>query len=457
MFTKNALLCWLIFSVSACHAMGTSMTPGTSQTSAFRLQTSATTLLAKSKIRHVVIIVQENRTVDNVFQGFPGADTVSYGMNSHGARVPLRPEPLGGPLALAHRHLAFEIEYAQGRMDGFDLEKAWCARHKHGKCPPKDVAAYSYVPRNEIRPYWQMAREYTFADKMFQSSEGPSFPAHQYLVSGTSTIADSSTLKASENTTHNGKGGGGGCGTSPSAVVAVIDPQGIEDQHVTPCFDRISLMELLDTAGLEWRYYAFSTQPSIWNAPYAVKPIWNTHFYKTSDVAPPSRILHDVAKGDLASVTWVTPERAESDHPGGNDGSGPSWVAAVVNAIGQSQFWDSTAIFVTWDDWGGLYDHVPPHIYNSYELGFRVPLIVVSPYAKRGFVSHREHEFGSILKFAEETFGIPSLGTTDVRSDDLSDCFDFTSKPHRFAAIPAPLSASYFLNNNDTSEPPDDD
>jgi phospholipase C len=427
----------------------------TSTTPPAGVQNSAISPLARSPIRHVVIIVQENRTVDNLFHGFSGADTVNYGINSLGERVPLRPVALGGPLALSHRHFAFELEYAQGRMNGFNLEKTWCARHKRGECPPSDIAAYSYVPRNEVRPYWRMAHQYTFGDEMFATSQGPSFPGHQYLVSGTSAISDGSSLKASENPKHNGNGATGGCG-APGSLVALINQFGIEDQHAAPCFDRISLMRLLDDAGITWRYYTYTTKPSIWNAPNAIKPIWESKFYRADDVAPPAKIIRDVAKGDLASVTWVTPRRPESDHPGGNNGSGPSWVAAVVNALGASQFWDDTAIFVTWDDWGGLYDHVAPHIYNSYELGFRVPLIVISPYAKRGYVSHVAHEYGSILKFTEEVFNLPSLGTTDQRSDDLSDCFDFTKPPHPFETIPAPLPAAYFLNTSDTSEPPDD-
>ncbi len=449
--SKGAVVCSLFFVIVGCQSMGAPSTPPLSA------QSSAISPLARSPIRHVVIIVQENRTMDNLFHGFPGADTAQYGVNSFGKRVPLRPVGLAAPLSLAHRHLAFELEYADGKMNGFNLEKAWCVRHKHGKCPAPGIAAYSYVPRTDVRSYWEMAKEYTLADAMFASNQGPSFPAHQYLVSGTSAISNTSNLKASENPLHDHGGAPpGGCGSAPSNLVVVINPYGQEDQHFHPCFDRISLMEVLDDAGIAWRYYSFSSQPSIWNAPNAVKPVWDSRFYKKNDVAPPSRILHDVAKGDLASVTWVTPTRGESDHPGGNKGLGPSWVAAVVNAIGESQFWNDTAIFITWDDWGGFYDHVAPHVYNSYELGFRVPLIVVSPYAKQGYVSHVPHEFGSILKFSEEVFDLPSMGTTDARSDDLFDCFDFATKPHPFTPINAALSAQYFLNNNDTADPPDD-
>jgi phospholipase C len=142
---------------------------------------------------------------------------------------------------------------------------------------------------------------------------------------------------------------------------------------------------------------------------------------------------------------------AYSDHPGSRSAKGPSWVAAVVNAVGQSQYWNSTAIFITWDDWGGWYDHVAPKMYNHFELGFRVPLVIVSPYAKAGYVSHRRHEFGSILRFSETVFGLGSLGATDKRSDDLSDCFDFKTSPRKFVTIKAPP----FNPGSDTTSGPD--
>ena len=112
---------------------------------------------------------------------------------------------------------------------------------------------------------------------------------------------------------------------------------------------------------------------------------------------------------------------------------------------------------MTWDDWGGWYDHVPPQIYDSYELGFRVPMIVISPYAKRGYVSHTPYEFGSILKFIERTFDLASLGTTDVRANDLSDCFNFGAEPRAFKPIAAKYSARYFEALPISYESPDDD
>lgn len=454
---KNASICLLLLVMAACQSSAVPSTPEVGGPAPF-LSAARGIPLTEPAIRHVVIIVQENRTVDNLFHGFPGADTVNYGTNSSGQQVPLRPVDLGGPLFLPHAHSTFLTEYDSGKLNGFNLIATWCKKGTPpNRCPKRGIAAYSYVPRHEVRPYWQMAKTYAFAAAMFESNQGPSFPAHQYLVSGTSSIANGSTLKAAGNPSHGSRGPTGGCGAGPDDNVVLINQYGVENQHARPCFDRISLMQRLDEAGLTWRYYGYTTKPSIWNAPNAIEPIWDSSEYATADVAPPARVLRDVANGELASVTWVTPKRKFSDHPGGNDGSGPSWVASVVNAIGNSRFWDSTAIFVTWDDWGGFYDNVPPKIYDSFELGFRVPLIVISPYAKPGYVSHVNHEFGSILKFTEGVFGLPSMGTTDERADDLSDCFDFSASPRRFIAIGAPLAASHFLNDTaDSTDAPDD-
>lgn len=169
------------------------------------------------------------------------------------------------------------------------------------------------------------------------------------------------------------------------------------------------------------------------------------------------QVLVDIATGHLSQVSWVIPSGQASDHPEINTGLGPSWVASVVNAIGSSPYWQHTAIFITWDDWGGWYDHVPPPIYDSYEYGFRVPLIVVSPYARAAYVSHAVHDFGSILKFIEKNFNLTSLGYADSRADDLSDCFDFAQTPLQFRAVPAKRDAQFFLNHTSPPEPPDDD
>jgi phospholipase C len=403
----------------------------------------------------VVIILQENRTTNDLFNALPGADTVRAGRNSHGQWVQLRPRLLTAPYDLSHRHAAFTLEYANGQMNGFDLIITTC--NPGAQCPPPAIRAYGYVPQSEVKPYYEMARQYVFANHMYQTNQGPSFPAHQYLLSGTSTISDGSPFRAAENPLTPQLKHTGGCDSPPGSYVSLIDRYGNESQTAYPCFNRSSLIDRIEAKSLTWHYYQGSPGPGLWNGPDALAPVRYSPEFSTDVVSPPSKVLKDVAAGTLANVVWVTPTVAESDHAGFTDGSGPSWVAAVVNTIGLSQYWNNTVIFVTWDDWGGWYDPVAPPQYNSYELGFRVPLIVISPYAKAHYISTSQHEFGSILKFTEETFGLASLGTTDVRADDLSDSFDFSRKPRKFKLIPAPLHADYFLHQSVSHQNPDND
>jgi phospholipase C len=404
-----------------------------------------------SKISHVVIIMQENRSTNDLFNAFPGADTVRIVQRAHGRPMHLLPELLTAPYDIDHSHLAFELEYS----GNWSSVASKC--NKGAICPPKAARPFGYVPRSDVAPYYVMAHRYAFANRMFQTNEGPSFPAHQYILSGTSTISNGSSLRAAENpVTRLGKLTGG-CDSPPGSQVVVIDPDGQENMKVYPCFDRNSLIQLIEARSLSWSYYQAGNGAGLWHGPDAIAPVRYSRKFSTDVISPPARVLTDISKGNLANVVWVTPTAAASDHAGITDGSGPSWVASVVNAIGGSKYWNTTAIFVTWDDWGGWYDPVEPQERNSYELGFRVPLIVISPYAKQHYISEKQHEFGSILKFTEEVFGLPSLGTTDSISDDLSDCFNFSGPPSKFRPIPAPLPPSYFLKQPLSNETPDDD
>ena len=401
-----------------------------------------------SKIQHVVIIVQENRTPDNLFHGLPGADIANSGLDTSGNTITLQPIPLDDPYDLDHSHKGFLAMYDGGKMDGANTVKASCGTN----CPYPNPQ-YGYVPATDNAPYMQMAMQYTFGDRMFETNEGPSYPAHQFIFSGTSEPEVGSDLLVSEN--PGAQAGEPGCLSTEQAQVAAIDPSGSETQTVVSCFEHETLSDLLDAKGLSWRYYAASTK-GIWVAPNSIAHIQSGPDW-ANVVTPPAQVLNDIADGQLPQVSWVTPTAAESDHAKSNNGTGPSWVASVVNAIGQSPYWNNTAIFIVWDDWGGWYDHVKPQIFGSYELGFRVPLIVISPYAKPGYVSHVQHEFGSILKFTEATFNTGSLGFTDARADDLSDCFNFSQTAQPFRAIRARYSADYFRRLPPDPRDPDTD
>jgi phospholipase C len=408
-------------------------------------------LTSTTPIQHVVIIVQENRSVDNLFNGLPGANTVTSGQTTTGATVQLMPVNLSITYDPSHVHSAWYTEYHQGAMDGFNKEKI-----DQGTGAPVNFA-YAYVPQSQDPQYWTLAETYAFGDNMFASDSGPSYPGHLYLATGNSAIDSTNTIYAEGDPIGTtGEQHPGGCDSTPGTTVTLINPAtgGQKYTPVFPCFDHQTIWNLLDAAGVTWRWYQPRLGHGLWFAPDSYSNIRHSADYNNVS-APNTNILSDITAGNLQDVSWVIPTCAESDHSNCTDGSGPAWVAQVVNAIGNSQYWNSTAIIVTWDEWGGWYDHVAPHQYNYFELGFRVPLIVISPYARPAYVSHVQHEFGSTLKFLEENWNLGTLGTTDGRSDDLSDMFNYSQTPLKFATIPGAKTTK--AEQMDTRLPDSDD
>jgi phospholipase C len=399
-------------------------------------------LSSSGKITHVVIIVQENRSVDNLFHGFPGAHTQSYGYDSHGKKVSLRPIGFAAPWDIQHSSPNFfKACDGQGsypgtdcKMDGFDTEKASCGGHNEPRCPFSE-SQYAYVPANETKPYFSMANQYVLADNMFTSNfDGSSFVSHQYIIA-----AQASSTVDFPTTTW-------GCTGGPGDTIKTITRQRQYGPQVQPCFENTTLGDELDGAGLSWRYYA-NTYDNGWNAYQAIKHIRKGPDWHADVIWPETRFLQDITSEPLSAVTWITPSLANSDHSGSKSKTGPDWVATVVNAIGESPNWSSTAIFVFWDDYGGWYDHAPPPLADYDGLGFRVPLLIISPYAKQGWVSHVQYEHGSILRFIEDQFGLGQLSASDARATSpAKDCFDFTQQPRAFVPIKAHLKARDFLN-----------
>jgi phospholipase C len=387
---------------------------------------------AATAIQHVVVIMQENRSFDNLFNGFPGADTVQVGMNGD-TQVPLTVIPLGNGPDVDHSHTGWWQQWDNGKMDGFD---------NNGTMLP-----YSYISPTETVPYWTLAQSFTLGDRMFQSNTGPSFVAHQYMIAG-----------QSGNASENPNGGVWGCDAPSTETVAIIGPNGTDLPGVYPCFDYQTMADLLDAKGVSWRYYAPGPTTDSFFVISAFQAIRHIRFgpdWQNDVISPETTVLTDIAAGKLAQVTWVVPSLNNSDHPGAPP-YGPDWVASIVNAIGQSPFWNNTTIFISWDDWGGFYDHVPPPQVDAMGLGFRVPVIVVSPYAKRGYISHVTHESGGFLRYMEEVFDLPSLNTRDAISDDFRDCFDYTQDPIVYTQIKTSHSTAFFEKQK-PSGPPDDD
>jgi phospholipase C len=442
-----------------------------------------------SPIQHVILIVQENRSFDNLFARFPGANGATRGQEKvkQGSKfvdkwLTLQPEPLvpATRYDLSHCRAAYLTDYDGGKMDGFNIP----ALNSCGSGKPAGAKPYHYVQKSDILPYWDIARAWVLADAMFQTQGSGSFTAHQDLIRGGTCIRacaspSASTLTLVDNPTY----WPWGCDAPKSVVTDTLDIYGNERENGPyPCSNKFpnydgykTLGTLLDNAGVTWKYYtpcfSASLQPGC--SPSSdcsgSKPNCNGSLLDAFDVIYPVRygpewgknvswpetnIFSDIQNGKLPAVSWVIPEDANSDHlnqPCKCD-YGPSWVASVVNAVGESAYWSSSVVIVIWDDWGGFYDNaVPPSIDEYGGLGFRVPMLAVSPYAKRGknrtggYISHTQYEFGSIVRYIEDNWSLGSLGTTDSRATSIGDAFDYNQSPRKFKAIPSSRSRQYFL------------
>ncbi len=402
------------------------------------------------KIKHIVYIVQENRSFDDLFQGYPGADTVSSGKTSDGKRIKLRPVRLSDQYVIDHSASAMftacngtgKLPGTDCRMDGFDREENFGG-------PVKD-AMYVYVPHPDSKPYFDMAHEWALADHMFQSHLDESFVSHQYIIAA--------QAESSVDLPYGLWGCPGGAGDQ---VQIITKERTYSPDTQTVCFDYQTLGDELDGAHLSWRFYASaygsrsSGDGSYWSSYQAIRHIYYGPDWKKV-ISPNWKFITDVRAGKLADFTWITPVCNDSDHVNCPGGFGPSWVSALVNTVGKSKFWDSTAIFVQWDDWGGLYDHVPPPFEDYDGLGFRVPLLVISPYAKQNYVSHVQYETASVLRFAEDLWGLGQLAAADKRANSpANDCFDFSQEPRPFVEIQAPKPPKFFMRQYGEYQAPD--
>jgi phospholipase C len=427
-------------------------------------------------IKHVVIVIQENRSFDDFFATFPGADGSSGGCMkpppgsgsgsgscpSGDEYVPLVPVNLIEPCDFGHGRNTYLKDYDGGAMDGFGTAgngRSKCGAGRAGE------AAYQYVIPSQIESYWSIAQQYVLGDHMFQTQGSGSFTAHQDLIAGTTTYDPAKTRSLVDFPSHMPWGCDAPKGTKTTILVNMGGYLKMRfHRGPFPCMDYPTLRDLLDAHGVTWKYYS-PPEPGgegkLWNAFDAIRavregPEWNVN------IANNKIFFDDVAAKRLANVSWVVPDERDSDHPGGHHDTGPSWIASIVNAIGESSYWNTTAIVVVWDDWGGFYDHVPPPFFDTWGgLGFRVPMLLVSPYAREtspsrpGYVSHTPYEFGSILKFVEQNWNLGTLGATDKRAASLIDCFDFTQAPRSFTDISAKYSRSYFLRQPYSHEPVD--
>jgi phospholipase C len=397
------------------------------------------------KIDHIVFLIKENHSFDNMFGAFPGVEGATSGKTSTGQTIPLYPAPDAYPHDIDHTWTGAHTAGNGGQMNGFDVIPG-------GNGPldptmtdyPGEYLSYRQYTQSEIPNYYAYAQNFVLADQMFSSLDGPSFPNHLYTIAAQSGGAISNPLI----TNH------WGCDAPAGTTVQVLDSSGnITNQF--PCFDYNTLADELNAAGISWKYYA--AKPSdfgySWSIYNAINHIRNSSYW-ANNVVDFEKFVTDAKNGTLPAVTWLVTDLAHSEHPSASMCEGENSSVGQINAIMQGPDWATTAIFLTWDDFGGMYDHVKPPRDDEYGLGPRVPLIVISPYAKQGYVSHTEYEFSSVLHFIENRFLLPTMTKRDANANALMDAFDFTQAP-RAPMLLTPrtcpfLSAQFLLAGSST-------
>jgi len=406
---RIAAIVTMLAAASACRAPQTPSPPPPAAVSALR-----------SHIQHIVFIIKENRTFDHYFGTFPGADGVTSGPISTGDRVPLRHAQDRMPHDIGHEWNDAHTAMHGGRMDRFDLVASAITENQ--------ILSMTQFLDADIPSYWSYAEHFALGDHMFSSLAGASFPNHLYTIAaqagGAITNADSPRW---------------GCDADEAADVEVMDAHGNKARRY-PCFDFPTVADSLERAGISWRYYAPVEGQAgyIWSALDAIRHVRQTALWNQR-VLPFGTFVADAQSGALPAVSWLVPDFADSEHPtvgrfAGTSQSvsvcvGENWTVEQVNAIMQGPDWPTTAIVITWDDFGGFYDHVPPPAADQFGYGPRVPLIVISPYAKEGFVSHTVYEFASVLQLIETRFNLAPLTTRDAIANSMLDMFDFSKAP----------------------------
>ena len=412
-------------------------------------------LIGIHKIQHVVVIMQENRSFDEYFGTYPGADGIPPGTclpdpQNGGCVQPFHdPADLntGGPHGLKNA----EADINGGKMDGFVAQASFgqngCGNPTNPACgggPLVGRNVMGYKTAGDIPNYWAYARNFVLQDRMFEPAHSWSLPAHQYMVSGWAAKCS----KPSD----------------PSTCYSRLRGNSNTDPGVNPDWGWTDLTYLLHKHRVSWRYYvAEGTQPDCDDDAMACAPkpqntstpdAWNplpdfVTVHQDGEVGN-IRLVRDffaaARSGHLPAVSWVVPNGHYSEHPPALVSDGQFWVTSLINAIMRSPNWKNTAIFLAWDDWGGFYDHVVPPVVDENGYGLRVPGLVISPFAKRGYIDHQTLSFDAYLKFIEDDFlsGERIDPRTDGRPDprptvrervavlgDLRKDFDFSQKPRR--------------------------
>ncbi len=342
-------------------------------------------------IEHVVLMVKENHTFDNYFGLFEGANGFSL------------PHAINPHADLPHSRDVALAEFNDGKMDGFTSN------------------AKSQYYEADIPHYWAYADNFALCDNFFSSVLGPSFPNHLYMIAAQSGGIIDEPMGADERW---------GWDANANARVAFLDENG-KRSYRYPGIDIKTVGDILEEKGRTWKYYTSRRIESgeLWSPYKAIKHIYNTAKFN-EHVVDNEEFERDISNDDLPDMSWLLPSFDLSEHPGKDISAGEAWSVRMINSLMSSRAWNTTALFMVWDDYGGWYDHVPPPQIDRFGLGFRVPCIVISPYVKNE-VSHVQYDFTSILKFVETLFGLPSLTERDKSANDMMCMFDTEQEPNK--------------------------
>jgi phospholipase C len=464
-----------------------------------------------TQFQHIIVVFQENRTPDNLFYALCAispcstTDGTQYNIQLANWLDKTSPNGVTQPTGVALNN-GYDLDHSHGGWKNeCDLNTVTNQCRMDGAAATHaNRGAYVFVnntvttkhPHGILASYVTLATQYGWANRMFQTNQGPSFPAHQFIFGGTSAF-DANGDQMGTFISSNFPSGPAGCYAQNGQTAKSINSAGVESTFtinyatgISACLTRPTMSDLIPDA-IGWKYY--STQGggtdlggSIWTAPNTIEKIcvpdaghqnctgskWAQHVdLHPADVLSDMGMNGGVCK--LQGVSWVIPKGQNSDHPGGSTG-GPDWVANVVNALGGSpcknpdgsSYWNTTGVVITWDDFGGWYDHVAPQILpfpeGGYQLGFRVPMIFVSAYTPVGYINNDNNDFGSVLRFIENNFSLPggegALGFADSRSTtDLSPFYNLSNSPRPFVKIPTIKTARDFLNDKTPSTDVDDE
>src|SRR5271166_5505878 len=365
-------------------------------------------------IQHIIFIIKENRSFDNYFGQYPGADGATSGTTSAGQVLTLRHTP-DQVVDIGHEWVAALTAVDDGKMDRFDLIPFGDMNGQY--------LAYSQLNPGDIANYYSYAQNFVLADRMFSSVHGDSFENHLYAIAAQAGGVVTQKKGAPSSPTW-------GCDAAPNFLLQAEDETDGVISEIFPCFDFETLADRLDSAGISWKYYAPGEGQSgyAYNTYDEINHIRNTSLW-TEHVVSDTQFATDAASGNLPAVSWLV-TGPNNEHPPASACQGENWTVQQLNTLMNGPNWSTAAVFLTWDDFGGFYDHVPPPPMDIYGLGPRVPLLIISPYARAGYISHTQYEFASVLKFIEDRFNLAPLTQRDANANDTTDSFNFSQTPN---------------------------